>query len=76
MANYRKHLKAFVRIDGTGRVVAGSLVLRQNKPKNGKWFEIPAYECCSPLEVVPTQGETTSSTTTLAPTTTTTTTTP
>lgn len=77
MANYRKHLKAFVRIDGTGRVVAGSLVLRQKMPKNGKWFEIPAYECCSPLEVVPSQqSETTTTTTTIAPTTTTSTTTP
>jgi hypothetical protein len=60
-------LKAFVRFDGSGRIVAGSLILRKNKPKVGKWKEIPAYECCNP---------TTTTTTTAAPTTTTTTTGP
>ena len=60
-------LKAFVRFDGSGRIVAGSLILRKNKPKVGKWKEIPAYECCNP---------TTTTTTTAAPTTTTTTTAP
>jgi hypothetical protein len=40
-------LKAFVRFDGSGRIVAGSLILRKNKPKVGKWKEIQAYECCS-----------------------------
>jgi hypothetical protein len=59
-------LKAFVRFDGSGRIVAGSLILRKNKPKVGKWKEIPAYECCN---------YTTTTTTTVAPTTTTTTTT-
>ena len=64
MANQR-NLKAFVRYDGSGRVVAGSLVLRKKKPKVGRWEEILTYECCNP---------TTSTTTTVAPTTTTTTT--
>ena len=59
-------LKAYVRFDGSGRIVAGSLILRRKKPKVGEWVEIPAYECCNP---------TTTSTTTVAPTTTTTTTT-
>lgn len=59
-------LKAYVRFDGSGRIVAGSLVLRRKKPKVGKWMEIPAYECCNP---------TSTTTTTVAPTTTTTTTT-
>jgi hypothetical protein len=58
-------LKAYVRYDGSHRIVAGSLILRKNKPKVGKWKEIPAYECCNP---------TTTTTTTAAPTTTTTTT--
>lgn len=48
MATNRRLLKAYVRFDGTGKVVAGSLVLRQKMPKNGKWVEIPAYECCNP----------------------------
>jgi len=61
----KRPLKAFVRFDGSGRVVAGSLVLRRKKPKVGNWKEITAYECCNP---------TTTTTTTAAPTTTTTTT--
>ena len=61
----QKRLKAFVRYDGSGRVVAGSLILRKNKPKVGRWQEIPAYECCN---YVPT----TTTTTTVSPTTTTT----
>jgi hypothetical protein len=65
MSTNKRDLKAFVRIDGSGRVVAGSLILRRSKPKVGKWQEIVAYECCGP---------TTTTTTTLAPTTTTTTT--
>jgi hypothetical protein len=43
----KRDLKAFVRIDGSDRVVAGSLILRKNMPKNGKWYEVPAYECCN-----------------------------
>jgi hypothetical protein len=59
-------LKAYVRFDGTGRVVAGSLILQRFKPKVGNWVEIPANECCN--------YTTTTTTTTVAPTTTTTTT--
>lgn len=62
-------LKAFVRFDGSGRIVAGSLILRKNKPKVGKWKEIQAYECCAF-----TPGSTTTTSTTVAPTTTTSTT--
>lgn len=59
-------LKAYVRFDGTGRVIAGSLILQRFKPKVGNWVEIPANECCN--------YTTTTTTTTVAPTTTTTTT--
>jgi hypothetical protein len=58
MANSRRDLKAYVRFDGSGRIVPGSLILRRNKPKVGKWKEITAYECCNPT--------TTTSTTTTA----------
>ena len=61
-------LKAYVRYDGTGRVIAGSLILQRFKPKVGNWVEIDANECCN---YVPT---TTTTTTTSTPTTTTTTT--
>lgn len=76
MANQR-NLKAFVRFDGSGRVVAGSLILRKNKPKVGNWQEITAYECCnftSTTTTTTTVAPTTSTTTTAAPTTTSTTT--
>jgi len=45
-----KKLKAFARIDGTGRVVPGSLVLRERKPKTGKWKEVEANECCNTID--------------------------
>ena len=47
MGSNKKDLRAYVRIDGSGRVVAGSLVLRRKKPKVGKWMEIQTYECCN-----------------------------
>lgn len=43
----RRFLKGFVRIDGSGRVVPSTLILRKNKPKVGKWTEVTAYECCN-----------------------------
>ena len=76
--NNSRPLKAYVRFDGSGRVVAGSLILRKNKPKVGKWHEIQAYECCNPTTTSTTTTlpvSTTTTTTTTAPTTTTTTTT-
>jgi hypothetical protein len=47
MTPNKRDLKAYVRYDGSGRVVPSSLILRKNKPKVGKWAEIPAYECCN-----------------------------
>ena len=47
MASLNRDLKAYVRYDGSGRVVAGSLVLRKNKPKVGKWKEVQGYQCCT-----------------------------
>jgi hypothetical protein len=72
MANNNK-LKAYVRYDGTGRVVSGSLILQSFKPQVGNWVEIDANECCN---YVPTTTTTTSSTSTSTSTTTTTTTSP
>jgi len=43
----QRNLKAFVRYDGSGRVVAGSLILRRQKPKVGNWQEIQGYACCN-----------------------------
>lgn len=72
-------LKAYVRFDGTGRVIAGSLILQRFKPKVGNWKEIPANECCNYVPTTTTTTTaapvTTTTTTTTTPTTTTTTTT-
>jgi hypothetical protein len=52
-------LKAFVRFDGSGRVIPSSLILQKSKPKVGNWKEINAKECCNY-----TPGTTTTTTTT------------
>lgn len=48
MASNKKDLKAYVRYDGTGRIVSSSVILQRFKPKDGNWQEIQAYECCDP----------------------------
>jgi hypothetical protein len=70
-------LKAYVRYDGTGRVIAGSLILQRFKPKVGNWQEIDANECCNyvPTTTTTTTVPATTTTTTTVPATTTTTTT-
>lgn len=57
MANNKKDLNAYVRYDGTGRVIAGSLILQRKKPLVGNWQQINAYECCSPTCLPPVYGE-------------------
>jgi len=78
MSSNKRINKAYVRYDGTGRVISGSLILSRVKPTVGNWVEIDAYECCNSITTttstttgIPT---TTTSTTTLTPTTTTSTT--
>jgi hypothetical protein len=67
-SNNNNKLKAFVRFDGSGRIVPSSLIVQAFKPKVGNWKEIDAKECCNYV------APTTTSTTTIAPITTTTTT--
>ena len=50
-------LKAYVRYDGTGRVIAGGPILQRFKPKVGNWVEINANECCNSITPVYTVGE-------------------
>jgi hypothetical protein len=57
----KRILKAFVRLDYSNRVVPTSLILRKNKPKVGRWVEVPAWECCNPIPT------TTTTTTDLTP---------
>lgn len=56
MANQSK-LKAWVRYDGTGRVVTAGPIFQANKPKVGNWRQINADLCCNP------SGSTTTTTT-------------
>ena len=65
--NQTPKLKAFVRIDGSGRVIPGAPIFQASKPKVGTWREIPLYYRGD--------GRTTTTTTTASPSTTTTTTT-
>lgn len=44
----KRTLKAWVRYDGTGRVIAAGPIWSKTKPKVGNWVEIQAYECCNP----------------------------
>ena len=53
----KRDLKGFVRVDGSGRIVSGSLILRRKMPKVGRWIEIPAYECCNPTTTTTTTTE-------------------
>ena len=47
-----KILKYYIRLDGSGRPVQGSVVKRLNKPKNGKWQLIPEYQCCAGVSII------------------------
>ena len=75
-SNNNNKLKAFVRFDGSGRIVPSSLIVQAFKPKVGNYKEIDAKECCNYTTTTTstTAAPTTTSTTTAAPTTTSTTT--
>lgn len=63
-------LKAFVRFDGSGRVIPSSLILQKSKPKVGNWKQINATQCCDyiPSTTTTSTSNTTTTTTTLNPT--------
>ena len=73
MANSNNRLKAYVRFDGSGRIIAGSLILQRFKPKVGNWQEIDANECCNPTTTTTTSSTSTTTTSTTSTTSTTTT---
>ena len=56
MANQSK-LKAWLRYDGTGRVVTAGPIFQANKPKVGNWRQMNIDLCCNP------SGSTTTTTT-------------
>lgn len=43
----KRPLKAFIRVDGSGRKVNASLIWRKSMPKVGRWVEVDGYECCN-----------------------------
>ena len=49
-SNNNNKLKAFVRFDGSGRIIPSSLIVLAFKPKVGNWQEIDAKECCNYVE--------------------------
>lgn len=51
-----KKLKAFVRYDGSERIVPGSLILRKNKPKVGNWKQVSSNYCCEGIGINYTPG--------------------
>jgi hypothetical protein len=53
MKNNNNKLKAFVRFDGSGRIVPSSLIVQRIKPQVGNWREINSKECCDPNCGVP-----------------------
>lgn len=57
-------LKAFVRFDGSGRVIPSSLILQKSKPKVGNWKEINATQCCNDITSTTTTSTSSSTTTT------------
>lgn len=75
-SNNNNKLKAFVRFDGSGRIVPSSLIVQAFKPKVGNYKEIDAKECCNYTTTTTstTAAPTTTTSTTVAPTTTSTTT--
>jgi hypothetical protein len=46
-SNNNNKLKAFVRFDGTGRIIPSSLIVQAFKPAVGNYVEIDAKECCN-----------------------------
>ena len=42
----KRPLKAFVRVDGSGRKVNASLIWRKSIPKVGRWMEVDVDQCC------------------------------
>lgn len=47
MAQINIRKKAFIRIDASGRVIPGQVVVRNQKPRIGRWIEITSSVCCT-----------------------------
>lgn len=56
MANNNR-MKAWVRLDGSSRIVSGSIVMRLTRPVSGNWMEVPINVCCGPSVSIDTTPE-------------------
>lgn len=52
-SNNNSKLKAFVRFDGSGRIIPSSLIVQAFKPKVGNYKQINSKECCLNNECAP-----------------------
>ena len=48
-----KSLRNYIRFDGNGKIVSGSLISRRTKPK-GNWVEVSSGLCCTETTQTPT----------------------
>jgi hypothetical protein len=46
MAKRNPRLKLFIRLDGNGQAIPGSVVERLKQPRQGRWKEIISDACC------------------------------
>jgi hypothetical protein len=49
---------AYVRYDSKGKIVSGTLIIREEPPKVGVWREVPIDLCCSPGPTPPSSLQT------------------
>lgn len=52
-SNNNNKLKAFVRFDGSGRIIPSSLIVQAFKPAVGNYKQINSKECCLNNECIP-----------------------
>lgn len=49
MIDRKREKKGFMRLDGSGRAVPSSLILRKKMPKVGRWMEVDVDQCCGTI---------------------------
>lgn len=49
MIDRKQETKGYIRIDGSGRSVPSSLILRKKMPKVGRWMEVDVDQCCGTI---------------------------
>ena len=57
-------LQAWVKYDGSGRIVPGVLLVRKDQPAGKGWVALSAYLCCTTTSTTSTTSTSTTSTST------------